>query len=549
MNKKILCLLVIPGILVFYFMPAGAATTEEFLAAFSRHLACYPLQRVDLTKQEISITEEQLCLAAVYAATGMKPLWVSASGPDARAATILQFLENAGNEGLRPSDYNVEAIKSRWGTSIPYQLAELETQLTLNLIKYAHDVKLGRIAPFMADPQLFAEAGDSRFKPAVLVEQALAAPDLSAYLAGLPPSNQYYRKLREALQFYQNIVRTGGWSRVTEGRTLYPGDVDEKIIQVRRRLARTTEIAIKEENGALYDEELAAVVRNFQNVFGLEQDGIIGKKTMAALNTSPEELINKIILNMSRWRWQKNDFGRRYIMVNIANYDLKAMVDGREVLRMAVIVGEEQHQTPVFSHNIQYVDFNPYWNIPPSIAENEELPELRKDRFYLVNMKVRLFSGWQEDAVELDSTAVDWHSVSPEQMKRYKLRQDPGPWNALGPVKLVFPNKYEVYIHGTPQQGLFVHNKRSFSHGCIRASQPLELAMFALAEEKPGWTMEEIKKIVESGKRVVVNVTTPLPVYITYQTVWIDNSGIIHFNSDVYGRDGKLAEVLFATQG
>ena len=139
---------------------------------------------------------------------------------------------------------------------------------------------------------------------------------------------------------------------------------------------------------------------------------------------------------------------------------------------------------------MQYVDFNPFWNIPPSIAGNEELEELRKDHYYLVNKKVRLFSGWQADAVELDSTAIDWQFVTPKAMERYKLRQDPGPWNALGPVKLIFPNKDDIYIHGTPAQDLFRHNERNFSHGCIRASQPLALVKFALAEEKEDWPLE-----------------------------------------------------------
>jgi murein L,D-transpeptidase YcbB/YkuD len=249
---------------------------------------------------------------------------------------------------------------------------------------------------------------------------------------------------------------------------------------------------------------------------------------------------------MARWRWQEHDLGSRYIIVNIANFDLKAVEDDQVVLNMAVIVGKFQHQTPVFSHRVQYVDFNPFWNIPNSIARNEELPELRKDPMYLVKRKVRLFSSWQNDAVELDSTAIDWNSVSPREMNRYLLRQDPGPWNALGPVKLVFPNRYNVYIHGTPTQELFEHSTRSFSHGCIRASQPLMLAEFALAKEKEDWSLQKIKEIVDSGKRKIVTVFAPLPVHITYQTVWVDKTGTIHFNNDIYGRDRKLAEILFS---
>ncbi|MDH3329647.1 MAG: L,D-transpeptidase family protein [Desulfobulbaceae bacterium] len=532
---------------LFWCLPAGAAASEEFHSAMARHLSCFPLQLVNVNRQEISIINEDLCLATIYAAKGMKPLWVSENGPDKNAAVILQVLENAESEGLRASDYNVEGIKSLWQSSKPDHLARLDTQLTLNFIKYAHDVSYGRIIPFKTDPKLFAEAGDSHFKPVQVVEQALAAPDLARYLADLPPSHEYYRKLRTALQFYRNIDLSNGWNKVEDGKTLHPGDMDERIRQIRQLLPQTGDLDLEAEKEILYDEQLVPVIKKFQKQFGLEEDGIIGRKTLAALNTSPAEIISKIILNMARWRWQEHELGRRYIMVNIANYDLKAVEDGQEILEMAVIVGKLQHQTPVFSHRVQYVDFNPFWNIPPSIARNEELPELRKDRFYLVNRRVRLFSNWQTDGVELDSTAINWQSVTPREMNRYKLRQDPGPWNALGPVKLVFPNKYNVYIHGTPAQELFEHNKRNFSHGCIRASQPLALVKFALSGEKQDWSMEKIQEIIALEKRKVVNLSTPLPIHITYQTVWVDNQGIINFNEDTYGRDRKLAEILFAS--
>ena len=547
MQKTLINFIIFLFVLLYWSMPACAATSEEFHSAMARHLICFPLQLVNLNKQEVSIVNEDLCLATIYAATGMKPFWVSENGPDEKAVVILQVLENAETEGLRASDYNVAGIKSLWQTSNPDYLAQLETQLTLNLIKYVHDVSQGRIIPFKTDPKLFAGAGDNHFKPVLVIEQALTAPDLARYLADLPPSNEYYGKLRTALQFYRNIAGAGSWKKVEEGKLLYPGDLDERIRQIRQYLIKTGYLNLTKENETLYDEQLIPIIKKFQKQFGLKEDGIIGRKTLAALNTTPEEIINKIILNMARWRWQEHDLGRRYIMVNIANYDLKAFEDGQEILEMAVIVGKIQHQTPVFSHRVQYVDFNPFWNVPPSIARNEELPELRKDPFYLVNRKVRLFSNWQADGVELDSTIMDWQSITPREMNRYKLRQDPGPWNALGPVKLVFPNTYNVYIHGTPAQELFEHNERNFSHGCIRASQPLALVNFALSDEKQDWSMEKIQEIVVQGERKVVKISTPLPVHITYQTVWVDNQGIINFNNDNYGRDKKIAEILFAS--
>jgi murein L,D-transpeptidase YcbB/YkuD len=549
MKNKLFFVFLFLAALTSFPLSAGAATSDEFLSAMSMHLSSFAIQEADLDKQEIPITNKNLCLAAIYNAAGMKPLWVTEKGPGKKAAIIRQFLENAETEGLRPSDYNVAGIKFLWESDKPEHLAQLDTQLTINLIKYTHDVSHGRILPFKTDPELFAEAGDKHFKPVLEVEQALAAQGLAGYLASLPPSHVHYRRLREALQFYRKIAKSGGWEKVANGKMLHPGDRDERIKQVRQRLAQTGKHVPVLENETLYDDELVPAVKNFQKKFGLVEDGIIGRETLSALNTSPEEIIDKIILNMSRWRWQEKELGRRYIIVNIASYDLKAVEASREVLKMEVIVGKLQHQTPVFSDQVQYVDFNPFWNIPPSIAEKEELTELRNDPFYLVNRKVRLFSDWQEDGIELDSTKIDWSSVTEDEMKRYKLRQDPGPWNALGPVKLVFPNNYNVYIHGTPAQELFEHNKRNFSHGCIRANQPLELARFALAEEKQDWSMKKIEEVVAKGERKVVSISSPLPIHITYQTAWVDSVGTIHFSSDVYGRDEILAKILLASPG
>jgi len=529
-----------------FVLNANGVQEEELRAAMSRHLSCFPLQLVDASKQEISISNEKLCLASIYTATGLKPLWISASGPGGNAAIILQALAQAELEGLQVSDYNIDGIKSLWQSREPDDLARLDTLLTFNFIKYAHDVGHGRIIPYEIDPELFAEAGDSHFKPVHIVKQALGARDLAEFIESLPPKHEQYSNLRQALQYHRKIIKSGGWQKVAEGRTLHPGDQDVRIRQVRQRLAKTADYESISDNDMLYDDVLVKAVKKFQKQFGLAVDGIIGRKTLAALNMTPEDLVHTIIVNMARWRWQEKELGRDHIIVNIADFTLKVVQDRQEVLEMAVIVGKFQHQTPVFSHRIQYIDFNPFWNIPPSIARNEELPRLRRDRYYLVNRKVRLFSDWQENAAELDSTSIDWSSVTPEQMNRYKLRQDPGPWNALGSVKFVFPNEYNIYIHGTPEKELFEHNARSFSHGCIRASQPLQLAWQILSREDDRWTREKIDEIVASGERNVAKLITPLPVHITYQTAWIDKSGMINYNYDVYGRDSKLTEILFA---
>lgn len=544
--KRILFFLfccLVPNILLV--VPSQATTPEELQAEMVRHLNCYPLKLVDLNgQQEISVIDEELCLATVYSSTGMQPLWVTVHGPGKKAATILHFLLQAGQEGLEPEDYRAGVMQNKWRSRDPADLAELDTLLTLGLIRYVHDITHGRIVPYNRDPVLFAEAGDKNFKPVLIIEQALQAPDLEAYLAGLPPGHVHYQRLKAALQHYRELAQNSDWQTIPAGKTIHPGDEDPRMGLIRERLVQEKIPDIVIGDDPLFDEKTVAAIKAFQLKSKLEVDTIIGPKTLAALNMTPEMIVEKIILNMARWRWQERHLGEKYIMVNIANYDLLLMDDGRELIRMPVIVGQFHHQTPVFSDRMRYLDFNPFWNIPPNIAMNEELPALRKDPTYLVNRHVRLFSDWQADAVEIDSTRIDWQSVTLREMRRFKLRQDPGPWNALGPVKFVFPNHHNVYIHGTPAQDLFERTTRAFSHGCIRASRPLLLANLLLDRQKEKWTMERINEVVEKGEREVVILKEPVPVHITYQTVWVDNTGEIHFNNDNYRRDKQLQQIF-----
>jgi murein L,D-transpeptidase YcbB/YkuD len=396
---------------------------------------------------------------------------------------------------------------------------------------------------------LFAEAGNVNFKPRESLEQALAAADLAVWLESLPPAHQHYIGLKKALMMYRTIAMAGGWPLVAAGPTIKPGDNDVRIPDIIRRLSATGDIdpmMVRGPMPAHYSPLLEQGVVKFQLRHGLDPDGVIGAKTLAAMNVPVQERIRQIIINMTRWRWQERDLGEKYIIVNIAHFDLTAFEEEQEVFRFPVIVGKFQQQTPVFSNRIAYIDINPYWNIPPAIARNEELPNLRKDPEYLKKRHVRLLTSWEEGAHEIDSTTIDWNTVSPARMGQYLLRQDPGPWNALGRIKFVFPNTYNVYLHDTPTQNLFSRNQRNFSHGCIRVSDPLRLAVFVLSRQKDaGWTPETIKSRINENKRVVIRLDERLPVHITYQTAWIDKSGIVCFNNDVYGRDKKLLNALF----
>jgi murein L,D-transpeptidase YcbB/YkuD len=534
-------------LLLFYVLSSSSAHAESatLAEAMAKFLTCYPVELVFREQQEHTISKREVCLATIYHETGAQPLWVTPQGPGRKAAVVLKYLNNAGQEGLRPEDYDVDQINALWRDPSFESLALLDTLLTFSAVKYVHDVSHGQIEAYVADPELFAEAGMQSFDPVDIITKLMAAEDLELFFSELPPQNIHYQALKAGLAVYDYLALTERWDAIDKGKTIRPGEQDSRIPMIRARLSVLAGIYTDTSLDLTYDADLEQKVRVFQDLHGLKEDGLIGRNTIAALNVTPAERIEQIRINMARWRWQDHDFGDEYVLVNIANFSLHAYRDGKLQLNLPVIVGQSQHQTPVFSDRIKYIEINPYWNLPTSIAVNEELPELQKNPQYLVEKNIRLFSSWQEDAVELDSTAIDWTLVTPGKMAGYKLRQEPGPTNALGQIKFVFPNHYAVYLHDTPAKNLFTENKRSFSHGCIRVSSPEKLASFLLSKNDSSWDVTKIRQLIDDGERKVLLLQQPMPVHLTYQTAWVDKIGRIHFNDDVYARDLKLQKALF----
>ncbi len=523
----------------------AAGDMESVSTAISEHLACYPLEMMSIENQKLSGTSKNFCLTTVYHQIGLHPFWVTSAGPSHKALIILDFLKKAGTDGLDPKNYETNQISALLTATEPRQLAELDTLLTFNLIKYIEDVSQGRIKPYDAEPALFAKVYDIRFDPSTATEKALNAPDLAVYLASLPPAHQHYANLKKALMTYRAMEKNGGWPSIAAGKAIRPGDNDHRLPDVIRRLSVTGDLYPRAAETTHYSPMLKNSIIKFQLRHGLGPDGVIGPNTLAAMNVPVSGRIKQIMINMTRWRWQKHDLGKKYILVNIANFDLTAFENGQEFFEMPVIVGKFQNQTPIFSDRITQITLNPYWNIPPSIAQNEELPNLQKDPNYLEKQHVRLFAGWSADAREIDSKYVDWKNMSPAGMDQFKLRQDPGAWNALGQIKFDFPNQYDIYLHDTAAQNLFSRTQRDFSHGCIRVSDPIKLAAFVLSSQAGGWTPEKIMNSIKENKNTPIRLSQPMPIYITYQTAWVDKNGMICFKDDIYGMDKELLKALY----
>ena len=536
-------LLVVSG---FWLSEADAIEAEEFRVEFIELLEFKPAKYLGVeTYGRDSQTIDQK-LSQFYHKNDLQPFWVNADGPGKRARQIHDALLFADKEGLDPKRYFIDRIEKYWDSTDAAGILRLDVLLSLGLMSYVADLREGRVEPFKLDPELFATARDFELNWDDLRQQVLAAQDMKAFLDSQAPPFTQYRKLKTALMKYREIKANGGWESFSEGEILKPGMEDERMPLIRKRLAVTGDLTTDSMGGTGYDEKTVEGVKRFQTRHSLVADGVIGRETVSSMNVSVDRRIRQILINMERYRWLNTPETERVLAVNIAHFRILGIKNGSLEIDMPAIVGKEYHETPVFSDTIKYIVINPYWNIPNSIAKNEMLPKLKKNPNYLKEKNIRLLNGWDPDAKEIDSTTLDWKSMGEKDIVRYRLRQDPGPNNALGTIKFMFPNKYSVYLHDTPARSLFQQRKRAFSHGCIRVSKPAELASYVLGGDEEGWGIEQIKQIIAGGKRTVARPAKPYPIYILYRTVTVDSdSGEINFIPDVYGRDALLEKALF----
>ncbi len=521
-----------------------AASDGAINQAIALQLVNAPAEMLGFSSDEVSMEFEDQELYEIYHENGLQSLWVTDKGPGKHASALREAISSAEEEGLNPEDYHLSRLQQYWDSKQPDQLAELDFLITLTLVAWVNDTSSGRIHPRKDHPELFARAGDRRANAVTIVDDYRSADDPELLLALLNPQHRYYRGLKEALPRYRTLTEQGGWGTIDAGgSTLHPGDRDKRVPQIRSRLAVTGELTGPDLDSDVYDEALETAVKQFQLFHNLAPDGIAGAKTIAEMNVPVEYRVRQIEMNMERWRWTAHDLENPYILVDIASYDVQGVIDDQAEIEMRAIVGRLHHETPIFSDHIKYIEFNPYWNLTPSIARNETVPKLREDPDYLDEKHIRVFDGWGQDAQELDPHKIDWNKVA--NPGKYKFRQDPGIWNALGTMKFIFPNKYSVYLHDTPNHDLFNRAERDFSHGCIRLSKPSQLAEWVLGLNDSGWNMAKIEEVLATQQRTVKSLSKPLAVHLTYETAWIDGDSRLRFAPDVYGRDSRLEKALY----
>jgi L,D-transpeptidase YcbB len=464
-------------------------------------------------------------------------IWSDGERPSSRYAQLEKVLRAANDRGLPAELYTVPAadLSSDGKPNSAELAAQFDVKVTARALRYLLHLTSGRL-----DPRALQSLWTLKpRKPDLVVAltDVVNSSDLGNAIEGLQPSQPEYRELQQALVRYRAIAAKGGWPSMPAGTRLKPGQPSAVMPALRQRLAMEGDLDPAHEKDAdtVFGGPVVDAVKRFQERHRIKPDGVLSTETVAALNVSVEQRIRAIELNLERWRWLPDAMPERYLLVNVPDFRLEAIEHGKAVMDMRVVVGAPDNKTPIFADEMTQVIFSPYWNVPPGIAEEETIPRAAKDSGFLArnNMEVVAASG-----EVVDPSSVDWSSA-----RGLRIRQRPGSGNALGGVKFIFPNTFDVYLHDTNATTLFDRLERGLSHGCVRVEEPHKLAQYVLRDQ-PEWTAETIEQAMKSGEEKHVKLNAPIPVYILYKTAWVHDGGV-RFLKDLYGYDADQAARLW----
>lgn len=469
-----------------------------------------------------------------YARRAFRQAWRDS----AAGAQLRSEIEASATHGFRPEDFHSAALgelsaAARSGDT--KAAAAFEIVATDAAVRLLHHLYFGKVDPDRLDPDWnFARPiidGD----PVTIVNEYVDSGEFNVLVDDLSLKHPAYLRMQAALARYREIEAAGGWPVVPGGTILKPGMEDAQALLLRQRLAVTGDFSGPVSASLFYDSALEVAVKRFQTRHGLDADGVVGGKTLEALNTPVSLRIDQIRLTLERARWILRGLSGDFVLVNIAGAETFLVRNGEVVWRTRSITGQQYRKTPVFRDEIKYMDINPTWTVPVSIFRKDKLPKIRKDLSYLARggYTVRNSKGLQ-----LEARSVNWSDKNPG----VTLVQEPGPKNALGLVKFMFPNKYAVYLHDTPNRDLFDRSERYLSSGCVRVENPFVFADL-LMEGDPAWSEARREEILASGKTTRINLPKPMPVMLTYYTAWMAD-GQMQFRRDIYDRDGPLLKAL-----
>lgn len=488
-------------------------------------------------------------LSAFYDGRDFRPAWVENGRLSDSARQVLAVLGSAERHGLRSGDYLAGPLATD-GALVTSEtetetLARIDIAITAQTMRYIKDLHSGRFTP--REVKLGLDIEHKELDLADELSKLLQTSDAQVFLESFAPQHRGYDRLTEQLAYYRRLAQEDDWQRLDDSRVLEEGDDYPQADRLRQRLSLTGDLPATAGSGApIYDSELVAAVERFQTHHGLEPDGVIGEKTFQQLNRPWSDRVAQIAVSLERWRWVPDDTEDRLVVVNVPSFSLRAFDDihrpEMSAVDSRVVVGKtySQFRTPIFNGVIQYLDFRPYWNIPGSIVRREIARHLDEPG-YLDQHDYEIVREFGHNAQVVPATQENIDKVKQGTLL---LRQRPGPKNALGEVKFIFPNEHNVYLHSTPAKTLFAKSRRDFSHGCIRVADPVGLAEWVLSDQ-PAWDRQAIERAMGEGGPTRVQITQRTPVWILYVTSLVDaKTGDIYFWEDLYGLDEALAEAL-----
>ncbi len=497
-----------------------------------------------------NFSDYRASLQKFYEPTGYAPAWVREEQPVPQALSLIERFRNAGKKGLDPEDYDA----SRWekrihelqGSSKGLAMARFDVALTVCTMRYVSDLRIGRINPQHFNFGLSVE-GKKYDLAQFLHGRILTTSDLQAVLDEVEPPFAAYRRTEQALAHYLELARADDGQKLPlVTKPIEPGQPYLGVPRLANFLRLVGDLpadATLPSGAQTYSGPLVDAVKRFQRRHGLDADGRLGPATIKQLNVPIKDRLGQLQLTLERWRWLPAEFSAPPIIVNIPDFRLRAVDENNKVVMdMRVVVGKAMRtQTPVFTRDMTYVVLRPYWNVPPSILRGEIVPAIQRDRNYIARRNYQVTT---QGGKVVTSGQISDEVLAQLRAGELAVRQKPGAANALGLLKLIFPNEHNVYLHSTPSSGLFSRSRRDFSHGCIRVEKPAELAAWAL-RNNPGWTLERVQQGMQNGKDdVTLNLAKRVPVFIVYGTALAYENGEVHFSDDIYGHDRKLAAAL-----
>jgi murein L,D-transpeptidase YcbB/YkuD len=485
-------------------------------------------------------------IKTLYESANFVPLWIKRDQPTSQATYLIETLRASRLKGLIPSDYDAESLaaksRSLKGASADAE-ASFDAALTQSTMRYISDLRIGRVNPkhLKFDIDVQAKTYDL---PEFIARQVVSAGNVQSVLDQIEPPYAGYRRIENTLKQYLDLAAKGDGPKVPGGtKTIAPGDAYAGTDQLAERLRLIGDLP---QGGSLdsYSGALVEGVKRFQARHGLATDGKLDAATLRELNTPLSARVQQIDDALERWRWMPTEFQQPPVLVNIPEFRLRAYSEDHQLaLSMNVVVGKAAPtQTPVFTDDIRFIVFRPYWNVPPGILRRTVIPGILKNSGYLTREKFEVTDSSGRVVSANDDLVAGLRSG------KYFVRQKPGPTNALGLIKFMFPNTYSVYLHSTPSTELFSRSRRDFSSGCIRLEKPAELANFLLRNQLDGqqpWTLALVQKAMDSGKdNRQVNLAVKVPVLILYVTAVAEEDGTVHFFDDIYGHDERLNALL-----